>query len=56
MRYLLGRLPLDSALERLSARLGVRVRAVILPFPESAIDVDSIADQKLVEEITGSDR
>lgn len=54
--YLLGRLSLERALRQLSARLKVRIHAVILPFPESAIDVDSIADHKLVEEITGSDR
>ena len=56
LRYQLGWLSLDSALQRLSARLKVRIHPVILPFPESAIDVDSIADHKLVEEITGTDR
>jgi len=56
LRYLLGRLPLDSALDELSQRLRVRIRPVILPFPEAAIDVDTIADQKLVEAITGTDR
>jgi GTP:adenosylcobinamide-phosphate guanylyltransferase len=56
LRYLLGRLPLDSALDELSQRLRVRIRPVILPFPEAAIDVDTIADQRLVEAITGTDR
>jgi hypothetical protein len=56
LRYLLGRLSLDTALEQLSRRMQVRVRPVILPFPEAAIDVDSIADQRLVEAITGSDK
>lgn len=56
LRYLLGQLPLDSALDELSRRLRVRIRPVILPFPEAAIDVDTIADQRLVEAITGSDR
>lgn len=56
LAYLLGRLTLDQALKRLSERLAVDIRPVHLPFPEAAIDVDSIADQELVEEITGSDR
>ncbi|MFQ5643444.1 MAG: nucleotidyltransferase family protein [Thiogranum sp.] len=53
--YLLGQLTLDQALARLSARLLVDIRPIHLPFPEAAIDVDSIADQELVEEITGTD-
>ncbi|HFD79105.1 MAG TPA: MobA-like NTP transferase domain containing protein [Gammaproteobacteria bacterium] len=55
LRFLLGRLTLEQALARLSDRLGVRIRPVHMPFAEAAIDVDSIADQRLVEEITGSD-
>jgi len=54
LNYLLGRLTLDQALTRLSRRLAVDIRPVHLPFPEASIDVDSIADQELVEEITGS--
>ncbi|GMQ88989.1 MAG: nucleotidyltransferase family protein [Gammaproteobacteria bacterium] len=53
--YLLGWLTLDQALAKLSNRLDVSIRPVHLPFPEAAIDVDSIADQELVEEITGTD-
>jgi GTP:adenosylcobinamide-phosphate guanylyltransferase len=56
LRYLLGRMTLDQALAELSERLKVRIKPVHLPFPEAAIDVDSIADQRLVEEITGTDR
>ena len=56
LRYLLGRLTLDNALAELSERLDARIRPVHLPFPEAAIDVDSIADQRLVEEITGSEK
>jgi len=55
LRYLLGWLTLDQALTKLSERLDVNIRPVHLPFPEAAIDVDSIADQELVEEITGTD-
>jgi GTP:adenosylcobinamide-phosphate guanylyltransferase len=56
LRYLLGRMTLDKALAELSQRLNVCIKPVHLPFPEAAIDVDSIADQKLVEEITGTDK
>ena len=56
LRYLLGYMTLDKALAELSERLQVCIKPVHLPFPEAAIDVDSIADQRLVEEITGSDR
>ena len=41
-------LPLEEALAKLGKRLGLRIRAVILPYPNAAIDVDSIADLKLV--------
>jgi len=34
-----------------SARLGVRIGPVILPFAEAAIDVDSTADLELVRSI-----
>jgi len=51
LRYLLGKLSLADALDRMSQRLGFRAGAVDMPFPEAAIDVDSVADLKLVEEI-----
>ncbi len=54
LRYLTGRLTLDAALQQLSRRLDLDIRPVLLPFPESAIDVDSIADQQLVEGIAGN--
>ncbi len=49
LRYLAGWLTLDQAMESLSARLGVRVGAVVLPFAEAAVDVDTPADHALVE-------
>lgn len=49
--YLLGRLDLDGAFERASRRLGIRVRPVLLPFAEAAIDLDTPADLALVETI-----
>lgn len=56
LRYLLGRMTLAQALDQLSRRLSVSIAAVHLPYPEAAIDVDSIADQELVEGIAGSAR
>ena len=56
LRYLLRRLSLESALQELSLRMQVKIAPVILPFPEAAIDVDSIADQQLAESIVASER
>lgn len=50
IRYRLGWLPLEEALAKLGKRLGLRIRAVILPYANAAIDVDSIADLDLVED------
>ncbi len=49
IRYRLGLLPLEDALAKLSKRLGLRIRAVILPYANAAIDVDSISDLMLVK-------
>lgn len=49
LRYLLGRLSLGASLEQLSTRLELRLGAVILPFPEAAVDVDSVDDWRFVE-------
>lgn len=49
IRYRLGLLSLEDALAKLSKRLGLRMRAVILPYANAAIDVDSIADLMLVK-------
>ena len=49
IRYLLGRLTLQNALESLSRRLHLRLGAVILPFAEAAVDIDSIADHDIVQ-------
>jgi GTP:adenosylcobinamide-phosphate guanylyltransferase len=56
LRYLLGRLSLDEALERISHRLGFKANAVVLPFPEAAVDIDSVSDWKLVENIRAATR
>ncbi len=51
VRYLLGRLTLAGALAQLSARLDMQIGAVLLEAPESAVDVDSIADLACVESV-----
>jgi GTP:adenosylcobinamide-phosphate guanylyltransferase len=43
-RYALRRLSLEDGLGRLSRRLGLGLDAVVLPFPEAAVDVDSVDD------------
>lgn len=49
--YLLGRLSLAGALRRVSQRTGLAAGAIILPFAEAAIDVDSPADLEQAREI-----
>ena len=49
--FALGRLDLEAACEQLSRACGCRVRAVPLPFPEAAIDVDRPEDVELATRI-----
>ena len=49
VRYLLGMLTLDEALNTLSRNLGLRVCAIILPYADAAVDVDSVSDYRLVQ-------
>ena len=51
VHHALGRLTLERALARISRRLGVHAAPVILPFPEAAVDVDSVEDLQLVRAI-----
>jgi GTP:adenosylcobinamide-phosphate guanylyltransferase len=51
LRYLLGRLTLEQALNGLSRRMNLRAGTVLMPFAEAAIDVDKIEDWHLVEDI-----
>ena len=51
LRYLLGTLSLHEGLKRLSNRMKVKAGALILPFPEAAVDVDTTEDWRIVEEI-----
>ncbi len=51
LRYLTGTLSLRKALDRASKVFGCSVGAVLMPFPEAAIDVDTEEDWRLVETI-----
>ena len=51
IRYALGRLTLTDALQALSLRMGIRIGAILLPYPEAAVDVDSAADWFQVREL-----
>jgi hypothetical protein len=51
VRYLSGRLSLDDGIAHLSKRMGIRAGAVILPFPEAAVDVDTVDDWHFVQNL-----
>jgi GTP:adenosylcobinamide-phosphate guanylyltransferase len=51
LRYLTSRLTLAEAVERLSRRLGIRIGHVVLPFPEAALDVDTLSDWEYVRRL-----
>ncbi len=51
LRYLLGRLTLAEGLHRISRRMGFRVGAVILPFAEAAVDVDTVSDWRFAQSL-----
>lgn len=51
IRYALGLLNLDRALQHVSELTGARISSVILPFAEAATDVDKPSDHALVEGI-----
>ena len=51
VRYLLGRISLNEGLEQISGKLQIRARAVLLPFPEAAVDVDTVDDWHFVQRL-----
>lgn len=51
LRYLMGRISLDESLEQISRKLHIRARAILLPFPEAAVDVDSVDDWQFVQNL-----
>lgn len=56
LRYLFNRLSLEEALAAISKRVQVRIGAVILPFPEAAIDIDKASDWEFAERVLDNDR
>jgi GTP:adenosylcobinamide-phosphate guanylyltransferase len=56
VQYLMGKMSLNDGLEHLSNRLGMRAGAVILPFPEAAVDVDTVDDWKFVQALVKKQR
>jgi hypothetical protein len=50
LRYLLGTLSLDQAMQRISRTVGLRIGAVVMPYAEAAVDIDSVSDHRLVEQ------
>lgn len=51
LRYLVGSLSLSETMEKISDRLNCIAGAVVLPYPEAAIDVDSVQDWHLAQGI-----
>lgn len=51
IRYLLGRVTLRECLDYVGKRFDLRIREVLLPFPQAAVDVDKPEDIHLVEKI-----
>jgi hypothetical protein len=51
LQYVLGQLSLAQGLERLSTKIDIHVRAVLLPFPQAAVDVDSADDWHFVQQL-----
>jgi len=49
LRYLMGKLSLYDILSIISKRFGFKAGAVIMPFADAAVDVDSVSDWELVE-------
>ncbi|MEJ2102596.1 MAG: nucleotidyltransferase family protein [Desulfobacterales bacterium] len=51
LRYLAGKMSLNEALGFLSKQIGLRAGVVMLPFPEAAVDVDTVNDLKFVQSL-----
>lgn len=56
LQYLIGRLTLEEALDRISRRLALNAGVVVMPCPEAAIDVDSVDDWRYAEEIAATNK
>jgi GTP:adenosylcobinamide-phosphate guanylyltransferase len=54
VRYIVGKISLDEGLEQISRQLQIRAGAIILPFPEAAIDVDTVNDWRFVQNVVAN--
>jgi GTP:adenosylcobinamide-phosphate guanylyltransferase len=55
LSYLLRRPSLQEGLKRISRRLGLSAGGVVMPFPEAAVDVDTVSDLELAESIVANE-
>ena len=53
LRYRLGWLTLDTALARLSRKVGLKIGVVILPYAHASVDVDTVDDYQVLLRHTG---
>jgi len=51
LRFLTGNLSLAQGLAGISQKLHLKIQTVLLPFPQAAVDVDTVADWELVQKI-----
>ncbi|MBN2332325.1 MAG: nucleotidyltransferase family protein [Deltaproteobacteria bacterium] len=51
VRYLLGWLTLEGGVQRIARRMGLRGKPIIMIHPEAAVDVDTVGDLVLVNDI-----
>jgi molybdopterin-guanine dinucleotide biosynthesis protein A len=49
IKYFFGMLTLNDALIALSRNMGLHVQAVVLPYADAAVDVDSVSDYQIVQ-------
>ncbi|NKB81555.1 MAG: NTP transferase domain-containing protein [Nitrospirales bacterium] len=51
LQYVLGRLSLSDGFARVSTKMGFNVQAVLMPYAQAAVDVDTVEDWKFVESL-----
>ena len=51
LRILIGRPGIEQVFAIISQRLGIKIRPIVIPYAEAAIDVDTVEDLALVERI-----
>ena len=55
LSYLLRRPSLEEGFQLVSRRLGLSAGGVVMPFPQAAVDVDTVSDWELVESIVANE-